>query len=72
MDDDFESYLAGDGTDAGDWLDSLPPEQMAALIEMLEISQRDLDAGLGVEFNVDEILARGRARRAAEVRDAAE
>ncbi len=57
---------------AGDWLDSLPPEQLAALNEMLAISVKDLDDGLGVELDIDNIIARGRARRAAEARAAAE
>ena len=72
MIEDFDSYCSGDGADAGAWLDSLPSEQLAALNEMLDEARRELDAGLGVEFDVDDILARGRARRAARMTAAAE
>ncbi|MBV8971678.1 MAG: hypothetical protein JO290_05245 [Sphingomonadaceae bacterium] len=54
------------------WPGNLPPEQLAALKELIAQAERELDAGLGVELNMDEIIAEGRARRAAEARDAAE
>lgn len=59
-----------DDGDATDWLDNLPPEQMAALAEILAIAQKQLDDGLGVRLTAGEVIERGRARRAA--RQAAE
>lgn len=56
---------AADDGGAGEWLDGLSAEQLAALDAMVASAQQQIDDGQGVAFNVDDIIARGRARRAA-------
>ena len=48
------------------WLDNLSADEHAALLELLAISARQLDDGLGIDLSADYVLARGRARRAAQ------
>lgn len=55
-----------------DWLDRLSPEQKTALDELLAIGFKELDDGLGIEFDVKKFIADGHARRAARIGAAAE
>lgn len=61
--DDAEPFAADDGG-ADDWPDSLPPEQFAALLELIAIGERELDAGEFGDLDMERLLAEGRARRA--------
>ena len=58
--------------DAEAWLDNLGADEHAALLELLAISSAQADRGEFVPFDVEEILAEGRARRAQSVKAAAE
>jgi hypothetical protein len=53
-----------DEDDGSAWLDSLPPEQLAALRELLAISAKQLDDGKFGDTDMEKLLAEGRARRA--------
>ncbi len=55
-----------DDADVAAWLDRLTPEQTVALHEMLAIAAKQIDDGDFVEFDVEHILADGRAHRAAQ------